>query len=90
MNNRSGAGAKPESFYVMQEIEGDECLLADRPDFAAALKIANDEASRDNRASLSICSSTRGILVLPGQRGGWVATKRVTAEEARALRRIAP
>jgi hypothetical protein len=79
-----------ESFYVMHEVDGDECLLADRSDFAAALKIANDEATRDNRATLSICSSTRGILVLPGQRGGWVATKRVTAEEARALRRNGP
>lgn len=74
-----------ESFYVMHEIDGDECLLARRENFAGSLEAARAETKRDPRASVSIWSTTRGILVLPGRNGGWVKTKATTAQEIRTL-----
>lgn len=89
MSNQS-TGVRPESFYVMHEVDGDECLLADRPDFAGAFEAAKAEATRDPRAGISIWSTTRGILVLPGRNGGWVKTKATTTQEIRTLRGTAP
>ena len=72
-----------ESFYVMHEAGGDECVLFRRSEFMAALSAGREEAARDRRARLSIWSSTRGILVLPAERSNRlnVCTRSVTPEE---------
>lgn len=53
-----------ESFYVMQEIDGDECLLCHRDTEDEAIRAMRDEAKRDTHASLSVWSSTGGIRAL--------------------------
>lgn len=53
---------KPESFYVMVLIEGDECLLFNRSSLAEAREAARAEMRRDSRTDLSIWSSKGGII----------------------------
>lgn len=53
-----------ECFYVMQAIDGDECLLHHRETKAAAIEAMKDEAKRDPAALLSVWSSTGGMLML--------------------------
>jgi len=47
-----------ETFYVMQYIDGDECLLFHRPTLSAA----REAACESGEQSLSIWSSTGGML----------------------------
>ena len=59
----SGVGDAPaEKFYVMREIEGDECLEAIRDSLEAACTTMVDLGKTVRETELSVCSTTRGIL----------------------------
>ena len=79
------AATSPESFQVMHEVDGDECLLSMHSTLAEALTVALQETATDNRASISIWSPTRGIIALPGSHGGWIATRAATPGERSAV-----
>lgn len=74
-----------EVFQVMHEVDGEECLLAMHPTLAQALTVALRETASDHHASISIWSTTRGIIALPGSHSGWIATKTATPGERSAV-----
>ena len=51
------------TYYVMQLIEGDECLLHHSPEVMAALEYARAEKRRNPHAELSIWSDKGGIVI---------------------------
>ena len=55
---------KPESFYVMEYVDGDECVLFHAATLTEARAKAMIEKHRDPRAELSVWSSKGGVIDL--------------------------
>jgi hypothetical protein len=53
-----------KSYYVMQEMDGDECLLFNKPTIDEAIQAAK-EYKTINGESLSVWSSDGGIVWMP-------------------------
>lgn len=57
-------------FYVFELVGGDECLVADRPDFADAVSALRREAVQHPGTNLSIWGSrTMGIVAMTDEHG---------------------
>ena len=79
-----GARMNTKTFYVMELLEGDECLLFHRDTLPEALRAMAEQSQRDAHAALSVWDSTGGVRAMWDAENGLVMVPQLRRERVSA------